>query len=48
MSDQKLAEFEPPQACVNRLIKAILPPNVQITKDARVSLPVLYILPYPM
>ena len=31
----KVPEFEPPQACVNRVIKAVLPENVQITKDAR-------------
>lgn len=37
-TDSKLPEFEPPQACVNRLIKSVLPDNVQVTKDARVSL----------
>ena len=36
MTDSKLAEFEPPQACINRLIKTVLPSNVQITKDSRV------------
>ena len=37
MSDNKPPEFEPPQACVNRVIKHVLPDNVQVTKDARVS-----------
>ena len=36
-SESKAPEFEPPQACVNRVIKAVLPENVQVTKDARVS-----------
>jgi hypothetical protein len=36
MSDTKAPEFEPPQACVNRVIKSVLPDNVQVTKDARV------------
>ena len=31
----KFAEFEPPQAVVNRIMKSVLPDNVQITKDAR-------------
>ena len=33
----KAPEFEPPQACVNRVIKSVLPDNVQITKDARAA-----------
>ena len=36
MSD-KLPEFEPPQACINRIIKQVLPDNVQITKDSRAA-----------
>jgi hypothetical protein len=45
-SDTKIPEFEPPQACVNRLIKNVLPDNVQVTKDARVSLHVNNYLKY--
>jgi hypothetical protein len=41
MSDTKAPEFEPPQACVNRVIKSVLPDNVQVTKDARVRWVVL-------
>ena len=37
MSDTKAPEFEPPQACVNRVIKSVLPDNVQVTKDARAA-----------
>lgn len=39
MADDKprTPEFEPPQACVSRIIKNILPENVQITKDARAA-----------
>ena len=33
----KTPEFEPPQACVARIIKNVLPENVQITKDARAA-----------
>jgi DNA polymerase epsilon subunit 3 len=33
----KAPEFEPPQACVSRIIKNVLPDNVQITKDARAA-----------
>lgn len=35
MSDSKPPEFEPPQACVSRIIKSVLPENIQLTKDAR-------------
>ena len=37
MSEAKAPEFEPPQACVSRIIKNVLPDNVQITKDARAA-----------
>lgn len=37
MSDSKAPEFEPPQACVNRVIKSVLPDNMQVTKDARAA-----------
>ncbi len=37
-AEVKPPEFEPPQACVNRVIKAVLPESVQVTKDARVNL----------
>ena len=30
-------EFEPPQACVGRIIKNVLPENVQVTKDAKAA-----------
>ena len=33
----KTPEFEPPQACVSRIIKNVLPENIQITKDARAA-----------
>jgi DNA polymerase epsilon subunit 3 len=36
-STSKTPEFEPPQACVSRIIKNVLPENVQITKDARAA-----------
>jgi DNA polymerase epsilon subunit 3 len=36
-SSSKTPEFEPPQACVSRIIKNVLPDNVQITKDARAA-----------
>mmetsp|Transcript_10100 Transcript_10100/g.15309 ORF Transcript_10100/g.15309 Transcript_10100/m.15309 type:complete len:124 (+) Transcript_10100:173-544(+) len=36
-SDSKAPEFEPPQACVNRIIKSVLPENAQITKDSRAA-----------
>lgn len=35
MADQKTPDFEPPLACVNRVIKSCLRENVQVTKDAR-------------
>ena len=39
MSDSSnLPEFEPPQACINRILKSVMPDNVQITKDSRVRL----------
>jgi DNA polymerase epsilon subunit 3 len=31
----KVPDFEPPQATVSRIIKQVLPDNVQITKEAR-------------
>ena len=31
----KAPEFEPPQACINRVIKSVLPESVNVTKDAR-------------
>jgi DNA polymerase epsilon subunit 3 len=37
MADAKTPEYEPPQACVNRMIKSVLPNNVQITKDSRAA-----------
>jgi hypothetical protein len=33
--NQKSPEFEPPQACISRIIKNVLPENVQVTKEAR-------------
>jgi hypothetical protein len=30
--------LSPPQACVNRVIKSVLPDNVQVTKDARAAI----------
>lgn len=33
----KNPEFEPPQASVNRIVKQVLPLNVQLTKDARAA-----------
>ena len=35
--DSKVPEFEPPAACVARIIKQVLPENVQVTKDARAA-----------
>ncbi len=35
--ENKIPEFEPPQACVSRVIKPILPENILLTKDARVA-----------
>jgi len=34
--EQKFPDFEPPQACVQRIIKAALPENCQITKESKV------------
>lgn len=34
-TDSKIPEFEPPAACVNRIIKNILPDHLQMNKDAR-------------
>ena len=28
-------DFEPPAACINRIVKAALPDNVQVTKEAK-------------
>ena len=33
----KVPEFEPPAACVSRIIKAALPDNIMVTKDARAA-----------
>ena len=35
--ENKFPDFEPPQACVQRIIKAALPDNCQITKESKVS-----------
>ena len=35
--ESKLPEFEPPQACVARIIKNVLPDNIQVTKEARAA-----------
>ncbi|CAN0078201.1 unnamed protein product [Ectocarpus sp. 12 AP-2014] len=37
MAENKTPEFEPPQACVQRVIKSVLPDNVQIGKDAKAA-----------
>jgi DNA polymerase epsilon subunit 3 len=37
MGDKSVPEFEPPQACVSRIIKNVLPDNIQVTKDARAA-----------
>ena len=34
---EKCPDFEPPQAVVNRIMKGVLPDNVQVTKDARTA-----------
>ena len=34
---EKAPEFEPPQACVARIMKNVLPSHMQITKDARAA-----------
>ncbi len=36
MSDKTL-EFEPPVACVNRILKNVLPDNILLTKEARAA-----------
>lgn len=36
-ADNRVPEFEPPQACVNRAVKTVLPDSVQITKEARAA-----------
>jgi histone H3/H4 len=35
MSEPRGPDFEPPMACVSRVIKAALPDNILVTKDAR-------------
>mmetsp|Transcript_9226 Transcript_9226/g.13858 ORF Transcript_9226/g.13858 Transcript_9226/m.13858 type:complete len:141 (+) Transcript_9226:85-507(+) len=35
--ESKTPEFEPPQACVHRIIKSVLPENAQIGKDAKAA-----------
>ena len=37
MSELKPVEFEPPAASINRIIKNVLPDNVQLTKEARAA-----------
>lgn len=37
MGDSKVPEFEPPQACISRIMKSVLPDNIQVTKDARAA-----------
>jgi DNA polymerase epsilon subunit 3 len=37
MAEAKSPDFEPPQASVARIVKAVLPPNIQLTKDARAA-----------
>lgn len=32
---EKVPEFEPPLACISRVIKTALPDNIMMTKDAR-------------
>ena len=34
---EKIPDFEPPQACVARIVKNVLPDSVQISKEARVA-----------
>lgn len=36
-NDNKAPDFEPPQASIGRILKAALPENVSITKDARAA-----------
>lgn len=33
----KIPEIEPPVACVNRIIKNVLPDNILMTKEARAA-----------
>uniref|UniRef100_A0A6V1RK43 Transcription factor CBF/NF-Y/archaeal histone domain-containing protein n=1 Tax=Heterosigma akashiwo TaxID=2829 RepID=A0A6V1RK43_HETAK len=35
--ENKPPEFEPPQACIQRIVKAVLPDNIQIGKDAKAA-----------
>mmetsp|Transcript_28098 Transcript_28098/g.36817 ORF Transcript_28098/g.36817 Transcript_28098/m.36817 type:complete len:188 (+) Transcript_28098:164-727(+) len=35
--ENKAPEFEPPQACIQRIVKAVLPDNIQIGKDAKAA-----------
>merc|ERR1719453_1180453 len=35
--ENKMPEFEPPQACVQRIIKGVLPDNCQITKESKAA-----------
>ena len=35
--ENKMPDFEPPQACVQRIIKAALPDNCQITKESKAA-----------
>ncbi len=37
MAESKSPDFEPPQASVNRIVKQVLPPNIQLTRDARAA-----------
>lgn len=34
---EKSLEFEPPVACVNRILKNVLPENILLTKEARAA-----------
>ena len=37
MAEARAPEFEPPMACVSRVMKASLPDNILLTKDARAA-----------
>mmetsp|Transcript_36838 Transcript_36838/g.73302 ORF Transcript_36838/g.73302 Transcript_36838/m.73302 type:complete len:156 (-) Transcript_36838:37-504(-) len=37
MAESRPPEFEPPMACVSRVMKAALPDNILLTKDARAA-----------
>lgn len=37
MTDSRPQDFEPPMACVSRVMKAALPENILLTKDARAA-----------